>query len=156
MVTDQEVRTYYEEAKKQKEAEKRHADRRELNRKLREKQEPKIEKVKRAAQSVRDVISPSAQKIGGFLKERSAAIAHESRDIRPRRQNYGGSVIGGGDPFGMGQLGNPFAPPRQEPEYRRPHRKKPKNRKAAPVRRRPLVRSGKMMGGIPKELRWMF
>ena len=98
-----------------------------------------------------------SQKATGFLKERSVGIAHEMQDVRPRKQNYGGSVMGGGDPFGMGQMGNPFAPSRPEPAPRRPRRKKAKKQKAAPRRRsQPRQSSGGGMMGIPKDLRWMF
>ena len=104
------------------------------------------------------------EKAKGFVKERSIAIAHESRDIRPRKQNYGGSVVGGGDPFGVGGMGgpfggrgisNPFAPPRPAPAPRRKKRKK-----SAPARRAPPRRQssggGVDMMGIPKHMRWMF
>ena len=97
------------------------------------------------------------EKAKHFVKERSIAIAHEMQDVRPRKQKYGGSVMGGGDPFGMAQMGNPFAPPRPEP-MPRVRRKKAKKRQ--PVRRAPPRRQssggGNIFGGIPKHMRWMF
>jgi len=104
------------------------------------------------------------QKVGGWIGDRSYAIAHESRDIRPRRQSYGGSVPGsaipgmGSDPFGIGRMPNPFAPPRSAPAVPR-RRKRKKSRSQPAPRRRAPARSGGGGGmdmGIPKHMRWMF
>lgn len=163
-MAEQKVTTYYKEAKQQEEGEKHHAERRELNRKLRREQEPASSKVKRAAREVKGIITPAASKVTGFLKERSAAVAHEMRDVKPRKQKYGGALPSGSmgyptDPFGVGGFGgmnanpwnNPMQPePRQAPRKRRKKRRAPANQ--------PPRRSGGNVGmmGIPKHMRWMF
>jgi hypothetical protein len=160
----QKITTYYAEAQKRKEGIAHHNEQAEKMRKLRSQQESPLSKVKRVAEKVKEKVSPTAKKVGGFVKERSAAIAHESRDIRPRRQSYGGSVPGsaipgmGNDPFGIGSMPNPFAPPRSAPAA--PRRRKRKKTYSSPApRRRAPARSGGGGGlnmGIPKHMRWMF
>ena len=160
----QKITTYYTEAEKRKAGIKHHAEQAEKMRKLRSQQEPVKAKVKRVVEKVRETVSPTAKKVGGFVKERAAVIAHESRDIRPRRQVYNSPAMSASipgmnsDPFGMHAMPNPFAPSRPAPAPRRKKRKKsrsqPAPRRRAPAR--PSGGGGGMNMGIPKHMRWMF
>lgn len=157
----QKITTHYDDAQKQKEGIQHHSEQAEKMRKLRNGQESKYEKAKR-------VIAPKLRKAREYVKERSEAIAHETRDVRAtRKQRYSGSVPSSGipgmnsDPFNIGALphafANPFASPRPEPAPRRRKRRKasrPAPRRRAPHRQQP--HPGGMDMGIPKHMRWMF
>jgi len=157
-MAEQKVTTYYNKTgPKDKTEPKHHAERRELNRKLRSEQEPALAKVKR-------VVKPMAEKVGGFLQDRAAGIAQEMREP-PRRgggrgarkQNYGGTLPGiHQDPFGVGGFGGMNANPWNNPAHPEPRaapRKKRRKRRAAP---QPRQSGGMQMMGIPKHMRWMF
>ena len=109
------------------------------------------------------------QKVVGFLKDRAEAIAHETRDIRPRGKGpgvYGAMSMGlpaNPDLFGVGGFGglhqmmgaDPFhdLAPSRPPAFRTvPQRKKKKGKRRASSSGGPPG----MFGGIPDSMRWMF
>jgi hypothetical protein len=112
-------------------------------------------------------IPSRTEKAKNWLKERSVAIAHETRDIRPRGSVHGAMGMGlpsNPDLFGVGSFGgihgmmgaDPFheMQPRRNPQ---PAPQRKKKRKAA--KRRAPSQSGGMPGmgmGIPKGMKWMF
>ena len=108
------------------------------------------------------------EKAKKWVQERGAAIAHETRDLRPRHNpmgNIGMRLPGNNDMFGVGQFGgihqmmgvDPFNEmrPRSPPPTATKRRKPVKRRKA---RRAPAQSSGGWQPptGIPKDLKWMF
>ena len=110
------------------------------------------------------------QKVVGFLKDRAEAIAHETRDIRPRGKGpgvYGAMSMGlpaNPDLFGVGGFGglhqmmgaDPFhdLAPSRPPAFRTvPQRKKKKGKRRAPAPQGGMPGMGM---GIPKGMKWMF
>jgi hypothetical protein len=114
------------------------------------------------------------EKAKNWLKDRSAAIAQNTQDIRPRGR--GGNVFGAmsmgmpanPDLFGVGGFGggggmhgmmgaDPFHEfsPRRNPQPAPQRKKKRKGKRRAPAApRSPSM--GMMGGGIPSHMKWMF
>jgi hypothetical protein len=106
------------------------------------------------------------EKAKNWIQERGRAIAHETRDLRPRHNpmgNIGMGLPGGADVFGVGKFGGIHnmmgADPFHEMQPRRtPAPQRKKKRKAA-KRRAPSQSSGMppmLGGGIPSHMKWMF
>ena len=111
-----------------------------------------------------------AEKAKNWIQERGRAIAHETRDIRPRGSVHGAMGMGlpaNPDLFGVGSFGggggmkgmmgaDPFQEmyPRRNPQPA-PQRKRKRKTKRRVSRPAPAPSMG-MMGGIPSHMKWMF
>jgi hypothetical protein len=148
----QKVTTYYEENKKNDEGLKHHAERREHNRKLRDKQMPVKAKVHKAVEK----LAPA----GRWLKTKIGQVAENAR------ANGGGPSgfvlappsMGGGLDFSMGPFG-PEPRRRRAPTEPRPGSRSRKQRRAPASRREPEDEGPgwQAMGQVPENVRrWMF
>jgi hypothetical protein len=157
-MNDQNIKTYYEQNKKEVEVLKQQEQRRELNRKLRDQQRSPVDKfrsgLKQAVSTARqgkdvigDVIkqvrtNPTVQKGMGYIKERARQVAEEQRTPQHAQR---GSIIPP-NPFELNQP-SPQRAPRIKPKKRAtqkikyimvqtPKKNKPKKR-TAPKRTAP-------------------
>jgi len=115
-------------------------------------------------------VQSKAEKAKNWIQERGRAIAHETRDIRPRGSVHGAMGMGlpsNPDLFGVGGFGgmhkmmgaDPFQEmfPRQAPPPPRPRPAARKKKRKSTSRRAPAQSGGGMPGmGIPKGMKWMF
>ena len=145
----QKVTTYYVEAKKEEDGLKHHAERREHNRKLRDKQMPAKAKVHHAIEK----LAPAAN----WLKGKIGQVAENAR----RNPGPSGFILappsmGGGMDFSLG----PFGPePRRQRAPPQEPRSRSRSRRAAPRRepREPEGPDWRSMGEVPDSVkRWMF
>ena len=148
----QKVTTYYVEAKKEEDGLKHHAERREHNRKLRDKQMPRKEKVRRTVQTVKEKLTPAAN----WLKGKIGQVAENAR----RSQEPGGFSITPPRNMGMDFSLGPFGP---EPSRQRAQLQEPRSRsrggRRQPPRepREPEGPDWRAMGEVPDSVkRWMF
>jgi hypothetical protein len=107
------------------------------------------------------------EKAKTWLKQRGEAIAHETRDLRPRHNpmgNIGMGLPGGADVFGVGKFGGIHNMMGQDPFhelYPRQAPPKPRSKRKRRVRKQQRAESMGGMppmlgGGIPKGMKWMF
>jgi hypothetical protein len=108
------------------------------------------------------------EKAKNWIQERGRAIAHETRDIRPRGSVHGAMGMGlpaNPDLFGVGQFGSmhgmmgadPFheMQPRRNPQPAPQRKKKRKGKRRAPSAPRSLG-GWSPPTGIPSHMKWMF
>jgi hypothetical protein len=188
MMAGQNIKTNYKtpyDKDKQEDALARQAEERALRREARDKQTGKKTytkgeekalakyddaKLKPKQNPPKAPVPSKTEKAKNWLQERGRAIAHETRDIRPRGSVHGAMGMGlpaNPDLFGVSGFGgmhkmmgaDPFQEmfPRQAPPPRpRPAARKKKRKSAS--RRAPAQQGGMpgMMGGIPSHMKWMF
>ena len=149
---------------------KKHHERVELNREIREEARDQsiIGKAKRAVEGIKK--SPTTKKVGKFVKDRAEGIAHETRDLRPRGRapspmsTFGMGMPGNMDMFGVGGFGGGGglqgmmgADPFKEMSPRRPPRPTPaRKKKRKSSHREPSGGGMPGMYGIPDSMKWMF